>query len=120
MASLRNTFLKGVETIFKQFKDAVHIGTYNLPVDDGFSTPTLLTDTGVRCIYEKFRERDVELLTFYKLIQPKDIIGLVPYVDISHSLESQGYFELDSVKYSVIANDVDPMNVIYTVLLRKN
>jgi hypothetical protein len=122
MAALRKIFLKGVETLFNTFEEAVKIGTYNLDTDNGFDVKTTATDT-IRCIFENFTEKDVELLTFSKLIQPKDIKGLVPYVDLINNkdkVSSQGYCIFDSVQYEVVAFDLDPMAVIYTILLRKN
>lgn len=120
MANLRSIFLKGVETLFDTFEEAVHTGTYNLVDDDGFDTPIPATDSDVRCIFENKTEEDVEKLTFSKLIQPNDIIGLVPAVDITLEMSTQGYFELDSVRYTVEGHETDPMNVIYTILLRNN
>ena len=121
MASLRNIFLKGVETIFSVFNEAVKSGSYTLTLDNGFDTPVDQVDT-VRCIFEKFTEKDVELLTFSKLIQPKDIKGLMPYVDIVNVSEvnSQGNITFGSDVCEVVATDLDPMSVIYTLLLRKN
>ena len=119
MASLRGTFLKGVETIFKVFKDAVNLGSYKLDTDNGFDTPSTATDP-IRCIFERSFEKDVELLTFYKLIQPKDIIGLIPSVDITLEMNTQGYCVFGSDTYKVVGHDTDPMNVLFTVLLRKN
>jgi hypothetical protein len=121
MASIRNTFLKGVETIFNVFDEAVKVGTYTLDFDNGFDD--IITQTDVtRCIFEKFTEKDVELLTFSKLIQPTDIKGLMPSVDIVNVSEvnSQGRIVFTEGTYEVVAFDLDPMSVIYTLLLRKN
>ena len=122
MASLRNIFLKGVETIFKVFSEAVKTGTYVLVTDNGFVTASSASDN-VRCIFENYMEKDVELLTFYKLIQPQDIIGLMPYVDLINNKDkvgTQGYCVFGGSKYEIVAFELDPMSVIYTLLLRKN
>ena len=50
MASIRNTFLAGVETIFNVFNEAVNSGTYNEVTDDGFDAASTTTDT-IRCIF---------------------------------------------------------------------
>ena len=123
MAKLRNIFLKGVETLFKTFEEAVKLGTYNLDTDDGFNTSTTASDD-IRCIFEKFTAKDVELLTFSKLIQPQDIKGLLPSVDLVNcEMNTQGYVlfgEGEAIeKYTVEGHDLDPMDVIYTLLLRK-
>ncbi len=121
MASLRKIFLKGVERLFNVFNEAVKTGTYTLDFDNGFDDITSQTDE-VRCIFEKFTEKDVELLTFSKLIQPTDIKGLMPAVDIVNVSEvnSQGNIVFTNDKYEVVAFDLDPLSVIYTLLLRKN
>ncbi len=121
MAALKNIFLAGVETIFNVFNEAVISGTYNIVDDNGFDTPFTISDT-IRCIFEKSFEKDVELLTFYKLIQPKDVIGLIPAVDFVNNAEpiTQGNCIFGADKYEVVGHDVDPMTVIYTVLLRRN
>lgn len=119
MAKLRNIFLKGVETLFKTFEESVKTGTYNLDTDNGFDDPTTASDE-VRCIFEKFTAKDVELLTFSKLIQPQDIKGLLPFVDlVKCKMNTQGYVLFGTDKYTVEGHDLDPMDVIYTLLLRK-
>ncbi len=121
MAKLRNIFLKGVETIFKTFEEAVKTGTYNTSDDDGFEdTPVVTTDV-VRCLFEKFTEKDVELLTFSKLIQPQDIKGLMPSVDLVNcEMNTQGYCIFEGKRYTLEGFDLDPMDVLYTLLLRRN
>ncbi|MCP3683857.1 MAG: hypothetical protein GY861_14325 [bacterium] len=121
MAKLRNAFLKGVETIFKTFEEAVNTGTYTVVADNGFDTSSSTEDT-IRCIFDKFKEKDVELLTFYKLIQPTDIKGLTPFVDLVNNSEitTQGSCKFDNVNYEIVAFDLDPMKVLFTLLLRKN
>jgi len=120
MAGLRNIFLKGVETIFNVFDEAVKSGTYSIVVDDGFTDTPVTTSDTIRCIFEKFTEKDVELLTFSKLIQPEDIKGLMPSVDlVNNEMTTQGTVLFGSDKYTVEGHEVDPMNVIYTLLLRK-
>ena len=119
MAKLRNIFLKGVETLFKTFEEAVKTGTYKVDTDDGFTTPTTVSDT-IRCIFEKFTAKDVELLTFSKLIQPQDIKGLMPSVDLVNcEMTTKGYVLFGTDKYTVEGHELDPMDVIYTLLLRK-
>ena len=123
MAKLRNIFLKGIETIFNIFNEAVKTGTYNVDDDDGFDDVTTATDN-IRCIFERFTADDVQKLTFSKLIQPQDIKGLMPFVDLVNcEMTTQGYFIFgegdDAKKYMVVGYELDPMSVIYTLLLRK-
>lgn len=121
MAKLRNIFLKGVETIFSTFEEAVKTGTYNTSNDDGFDDAPVITTDAVRCIFEKFTEKDVELLTFSKLIQPQDIKGLLPSIDLVNCvMNTQGYCIFNGLRYSVEGWDLDPIDVIYTLLLRRN
>jgi len=119
MASIRNIFLKGVETVFNVFNEAVKSGTYNVDIDDGFVTATTSTDT-IRCIFETFEEKDVAVLSFSELIQPQDIKGLMPSVDLVNcEMTTQGYCIFGTEKYAVEAFELDPMDVIYTLLLRR-
>lgn len=119
MAKLRNIFLSGVETLFKTFEEAVHVGTYNVEVDNGFDTPTASSDA-IRCIFETFEAKDIDLLSFGSSIQPQDIKGLLPSVDLVNcEMTTQGYVLFGTDKYTVEGHDLDPMNVIYTLLLRK-
>ncbi len=119
MAKFRNTFLIGVETIFSAFEEAVKSGVFTLDSDDGFGTATTDTDD-IRCIFDKFTAKDVELLTFSKLIQPLDIKGLMPFVDLVNcKMNTQGYILFGTDKYTVEGHELDPMGVIYTLLLRK-
>ena len=87
MANLRNIFLTGVETLFDTFEQAVNSGTFTQVTDNGFEDATSVTDA-VRCIFESFTAKDVELLSFSKLIQPQDIKGLMPFVDIVNCVVS--------------------------------
>jgi len=119
MAKLRHIFLKGVETLFKTFEESAHLGTYNVVTDDGFNDSSTVSDD-IRCIFEKFTAKDIELLSFGSSIQPKDIKGLMPSVDLVNSkITTQGYVLFGADKYSVEGHDLDPMDVIYTLLLRK-
>lgn len=121
MAALRKIFLGGVETIFKIFEEAVHIGTFTVTEDNGFDDVSSKEDD-VRCIFGEFTTDDVEVLTFSKLIQPTDIKGLIPYVDLVNNSEmtTQGSCVFDGSKYKVVAFELDPIRVIFTLLLRKN
>lgn len=119
MANLKNIFIKGVNTLFNVFDEAVKTGTYTLVVDNGFDAIEE-TSIEVRCIFEKFTEKDVELLTFSKLIQPTDIKGLIPAEDITLEMNVKSHCTFDGVDYTVEGQELDPMGVIYTLLLRDN
>jgi len=119
MASLKNIFVKGVNTIFKTFSEAVKNGTYVQVTDNGFDSLTEESDN-VRCIFENFTQEDVETLSFSELIQPTDVKGLVPAEDVTLDMNTKGHCIFDGVTYAVEANDLDPMSVIYTLLLRAN
>jgi len=117
MAKLKNIFVKGVNTLFSAFEEAVHTGTYVQITDNGFDSVTEESND-VRCIFEKFTEKDVELLSFSKLIQPTDIKGLIPAEDVSLDMNVKGYCVFEDVEYTVEGQEVDPMGVLYTLLLR--
>jgi len=117
---LRDTFLSGLETIFSVLNDAVKTGTYTIETDDGFSDVNTITADSVRCIFENFAEKDVHDLSFYELVQPKDIKGLMPFVDLVNcDITTQAYIVFGTDKYMVEAHDLDPMDVVFTLLLRK-
>jgi len=119
MANLRKTFLNGIETIFKTFEEAVHVGTFNVVTDNGFDDPSTVSDD-IRCIFEKFTAKDLDLLSFASSIQPKDIKGLMPSVDlINCEMTTKGHVLFGTDKYTVEGHELDPMDVIYTLLLRK-
>jgi len=117
MAKLKNIFVKGVNTIFKTFEEAVKNGVYVQVTDNGFDD-SLEQSEDVRCIFEKFTEKDVELLTFSHLIQPTDIKGLIPAEDVTLDMNAKGHCIFDDVEYAVEGQELDPMSVIYTLLLR--
>lgn len=119
MAALRDIFLAGVETAFSVFEEAVNSGTLTNSSDDGFGTTSEETDT-IRCLFESFSANDVATLSFSKLIQPTDIKGLLPYVDVINcEISTNATATFDGDEYTIEAFEIDPMNVIYTLLLRK-
>ncbi len=125
MANIKGIFLNGVETVFSTFEEAVNIGTYYLPTDNDFDdTPP--SSCSIRCIFENFKERDIQRLAFVHLMQPNDIIGLIPAVDMVVPMSSKGYVTFSDGlynelgTYTVIDSEIDPMRVLYTTLLRKN
>jgi len=119
MAQLKNIFEKAVEIIFGVFNEAVKTGIFTQVTDDGFGDSSSVTDT-IRCTFEKFYAKDVELLSFSELIQPQDIKGLMPVVDlINCTMDTQTYIMFGTDKYSVEGFELDPMRIIYTLLLRK-
>lgn len=119
MAELRKIFISGLNTIFNIFSEAVKNGTYVQVTDNGFDTPTE-TSISVRCIFEKFDEKDIELLSFSDLIQPTDIKGLIPAEDITLDVNTKGHCVFEGVQYTMEGYELDPMSVLYTVLLRNN
>lgn len=119
MANLRNIFLKGVEIIFSTFNEAVNSGTYSVETDNGFDDSSTASDE-IRCIFESFVEKDISLLSFGSMIQPQDIKGLMPAVDLVNcEMTTKGQFTFDEKNYTVEGYDLDPMNVLFTLLLRK-
>lgn len=119
MAQLRNIFVTGVETIFGIFNEAVHSGVFTQTVDDGFSDPVSTTDV-IRCIFETFKAKDVELLSFSELIQPQDVKGLMPASDLVNcKMNTQTHIIFGDDVYSVEGHELDPMSIVYTLLLRK-
>ena len=120
MAKIKSIFLSGIETIFSIFEESVKSGEYSLIADNGFGT-TSTTKKTVRCIFDKFTQEDLESLSFSSLIQPTDIKGLIPVVDLQGvAVNVKGIYTLSSDVYTVEGFEVDPLEVLYIVLLRKN
>lgn len=119
MAALKQIFIDGVNTIFDVFEEAVKTGTYNLTDDKGWGSSTP-SSCPIRCIFDEFTQKDVNTLSFSELIQPTDVKGLVPGEDVTIEMSTQGYCILNGIRYSVEGHDIDPMSVVYTLLLRKN
>lgn len=126
--SLKNTFIKGANTIFSKFKEAIHYCDYEAVVkDDGFSPKETILYEDSEVIFASFSERDVQFLSFSSLIQPTDIKGIVRSTSInSHTPTTEDVIhdksELDPegqpTDYHIIAFQRDPMNVICILLLR--
>lgn len=121
MAKLRGTFLKGLETIFSVFEEAVKTGTYSVDDDNEFND-TVITPDSIRCIFATFEEKDISLLSFADAIQPNDILGLIPFSDVTLEMTTSGGYIIFPTEgtYSVVGWDKDPLNVMYIVLLRQN
>jgi hypothetical protein len=122
VAELRDTFKSGLEVIFDTYEEAVHEGTYTLGSSNEFDANLVPETDRIRCIFGTFRAKDVSLLSFSELIQPNDIIGIIPHDDLSLDMNTEGYVEFDDEKgiYTVVGYERDPLKVTYTVLLRKN
>ena len=122
MAALRETFKNGLEIVFETFEEAVHEGTYTLGSSNEFDAEETFPTCEIRCIFENYREKDVALLSFSHLIQPKDIIGIIPFDDVTLKMSNEGYVEFDDEPgiYTVVSHQADPLKVTYIVLLRKN
>lgn len=123
MAELRDTFKAALEVVFSTFEEAVHNSTYTLGSSNEFDSALVPpTDPNVRCMFATYREKDVSLLSFSDLIQPNDIIGIIPFDDMTLEMSNEGYFEFDDEEgiYTVVGHERDPLKVTYTALLRKN
>jgi hypothetical protein len=119
MSQIKATFVKGINTIFSVFNEAVKTGTYDLVVDNGFDTPVPLS-CPIRCIFEEFEKQDVHLLSFSDLIQPNDVKGLIPGEDITLAMSTDsGSCTFGTDTYSVEGFVYDPLFVLCTALLRR-
>lgn len=122
MANLKSIFVKGINTIFSIFSEAVHSGTYTLITDNGFAVPISQT-CPARCIFDSFTAEDIEKLSFSDLIQPTDIKGILPIdptFTVPISVKGTFLFADDSDVYTVEGYDLDPLGIMYLLLLRKN
>ncbi len=119
MAELRSTFLEGLEIAFDIFEEAVSSCVYTLPNENEFDDSDPQTNT-IRCLFTQLKDKDVALLSFSELIQQSDLIGLVPYDDLTLPMSNKAYCVFDEGTYTVVQFESDPMKVVYIVLFRKN
>lgn len=128
MAFLKQIFENAIVTAFKVFEESVVTGTYTQPssTDDGF-TVVPGSNTPFEGIITKFEQKDIQTLSFGNRVQPTDLKCLIPGSFISSleittqdTLTVTSDFEGNVLndKYSVIAFDVDPYQVLYILLLR--
>jgi hypothetical protein len=114
---LKRVFVKGAALTFKIFKEAVKDG-YLVVVDDtGFDDATETTYP-VRVIADSFTKEDAEQSSFYDLVQPTDVKGLILGEEISVEIKTVDLIRIDDVDYSIVEYDTDPYGVLYTLLLR--
>ena len=121
--SLKNTFIKAAETVFKVFESLIVKVDYVVVTQDGFDVDTR-DNYPVEMIIDNFAERDVQFLSFSNLIQPTDVKGLVQGQKLRDqkvtSLSTQDVVvrKDNDVEYSIIAYSTDPAEALYTLLLR--
>ena len=118
---IRGTLAKGVETVFKSFGDVVKEGIYVITADDGWDDAEVTEYDPLRVITDKFTQEDIEASSFSDLIQHTDTKGLVPAVDFTDNdiiPTSGNVFKVNDVNFTIVAFDVDPADVLYTLLLR--
>ena len=116
--SLKSAFVKGVNTIFTVFKDAVKDGEYVYTTNNGFDGDET-ESCSVRVILDNFKQDDIGSYSFAAKIQPTDTMGLVPGQDVTVSVVRTGakITVIDRV-FEVVAFDTDPLQALYTFLLR--
>lgn len=120
MAQLKGIFENGLETIFKVFEEAVKSGTYGIYDDNEFSDEEPET-CSIRFIPIQYKQKDIASLSFSDLIQPNDIIGIIPFSDVTIQMTSSGgYVTFADGTFFVVGQEKDPLDIMYTVLLRKN
>lgn len=114
---LKNVFINGVNTVFSVLKDAVHKGQYVVIADDGFDNVSEVS-YDVRVILDRFNQEDVEYSSFYDLIQPTDTKGLIPGEDLPVSMNTANILQVGERKFAIVAFETDPMEAMFTLLLR--
>ncbi len=114
---LNNVFIQGVNTIFSVLSDAVRKGEYIVITDDGFEDKSEKS-YAVRIILDNFTQEDVQSSSFYDLIQYTDTKGLIPGEDITVAMNTANIMSVEGRKFTIVAFETDPMNAMYTLLLR--
>jgi hypothetical protein len=114
---LKNTFVRGVNTVFAILKDAVKKGQYIVVTDDGFDESSEVPHD-VRVILDRFSQEDVEYSSFYDLIQPTDTKGMIPGEDLPVAMNTANTLTVEGRKFAIVAFETDPMEALFTLLLR--
>ena len=114
---LKDVFMQGAEVIFSVFNEAVHDGKYIVVNDDGFGSVSE-DSYDVKVILDHFTQDDVEHSSFYDLIQQTDSKGLILGKDLPNGMNTSNIIQIGTRKFTVVAFETDPMNVLYTLLLR--
>lgn len=117
--ALKKVFVKAAATVFKVFKDAIKTGTLVIVNDNGFDDSTESPYT-VRVIQTKFTKEDIEHSSFYELVQPTDVKGLVLGEELPTGVDMKtvDLLRIGEVEYSIVEYETDPYGVLYTLLLR--
>ncbi len=114
---LKKAFTDGVEAVFNALKDAVKSGQYTVIEDDGWGESNTTT-TPVRVIFDQFKQEDVEFSSFYDLIQPTDVKGLIPGKDLPTVVKTSHTLLIGERTFTIVAFDTDAFGALYTMLLR--
>lgn len=114
---LQKVFTKGVNTVFNVLNEAVHEGQYIAQTDDGWGN-TSEASYPVRVILDQFKQEDVEFTSFYELIQPTDTKGLIPGEDITVAMKTSNIVQIGERTFTIVAFETDPMQAMFTLLLR--
>lgn len=114
---LETVFINGVESIFKILEDAVKSAQYKVAVDNGWDDPSEETND-VRVIIDKLSQEDVEKTSFYDLIQPTDVVGLIPGNDLLLAMKASNTLQIADRTFTIVAFDTDAFEALFTVLLR--
>lgn len=114
---LKNTFVRGVNTVFSVLRDAVKQGQYIVITDDGFDGVSE-DPHNVRVILDRFTQEDVEYSSFYDLIQPTDTKGMIPGEDLPVAMNTSNILKVGDRKFAIVAFETDPMEALFTLLLR--
>ena len=119
---LTQTFQNAAKTAFLAFGDIVKDCVYIHVVDDGFTQSEVEYDCTV--IPVNNLEEEQNTLRFSQMIQPNDVIALIPGVDLplEVTINSKLKFTPEgSIEktFTIIDKDIDPAMALYILLLRK-
>lgn len=124
MVQISSILHAAVEATFKAFNEAVHSANYDASLDNGFDD-ALENTVPARLIMDKFSQEDIRLLSYSDDIQPSDIKGLIPGIDLRTVNVASGNTvtvtnQVTNLpeKYSVVAFDTDAYKALYIILLR--
>ena len=115
---LQSTLINAVNTAFNAAGDLVKSGTYTDIEDDGFGTKTT-TDHTCRLLFAQKDQEELQTYGFREVIQPSDVIVLIPGIDLDVSVKIRSKVSFDSETYTIVDKSVYAADCLYALLLRK-
>lgn len=125
--SLRDTFLKAADTVFKVFRSIVHSAVYVQVTESTWAdVPPTEVDHDVNVIIGSFGQDDIRTLSFSSFLQPTDMKGMIKGVELPRPITTRDLLRIPANdifpaarEFSVVAWDTDPAEALFIFALRE-